>query len=157
VTIGATMMVAGDRLRRPQRHHRARAEGRIVAEWPGGRFISQSGAGHFSATSPFRPTWRQTGTGRSSTTSRRPREEQRLFAKGSLSDAERHKLRINIELDQAFDLLRRAGPSPNRAQADDAEAPAKRRRGLPGLIAASGMRKEILVEMAGIVFTRLVL
>lgn len=34
-------------------------------------------------------------------------EEQRLFAKGTLSDAERHKLqKINIELDQAFDLLR---------------------------------------------------
>jgi hypothetical protein len=34
-------------------------------------------------------------------------EEQRLFAKNALSDDERHKLqKINIELDQAFDLLR---------------------------------------------------
>ncbi|HET7714708.1 MAG TPA: DUF2630 family protein [Bauldia sp.] len=34
-------------------------------------------------------------------------EEQRLFAKNALSDEERHRLqKINIELDQAFDLLR---------------------------------------------------
>lgn len=34
-------------------------------------------------------------------------EEQRLFAKNALSDDERHRLqKINIELDQAFDLLR---------------------------------------------------
>ena len=34
-------------------------------------------------------------------------EEQRLYGKDALSDAERHKLqKINIELDQAFDLLR---------------------------------------------------
>ncbi len=34
-------------------------------------------------------------------------EEQRLFAKNALSDDERRKLHgINVELDQAFDLLR---------------------------------------------------
>jgi hypothetical protein len=34
-------------------------------------------------------------------------EEQRLYAKDALSDDERRKLqKINIELDQAFDLLR---------------------------------------------------
>ena len=34
-------------------------------------------------------------------------EEQRLFAKNALSDDERRKLqKINIEVDQAFDLLR---------------------------------------------------
>lgn len=50
-------------------------------------------------------------------------EEQRLFAKNALSDAERHKLqRINIELDQAFDLLRQRralrefGRNPDEAE-----------------------------------------
>ena len=50
-------------------------------------------------------------------------EEQRLFAKNALSDAERHKLqKINIELDQAFDLLRQRralrefGKNPDEAE-----------------------------------------
>jgi hypothetical protein len=50
-------------------------------------------------------------------------EEQRLFAKNALSDDERHKLqKINIELDQAFDLLRQRralreyGRNPDEAE-----------------------------------------
>ena len=50
-------------------------------------------------------------------------EEQRLYAKDALSDDERHKLqKINIELDQAFDLLRQRralreyGRNPDEAE-----------------------------------------
>ncbi len=50
-------------------------------------------------------------------------EEQRLFAKDALSDDERRKLqKINIELDQAFDLLRQRralrefGKNPDEAE-----------------------------------------
>ncbi len=50
-------------------------------------------------------------------------EEQALFAKNALSDDERHKLqKINIELDQAFDLLRQRralrefGRNPDEAE-----------------------------------------
>lgn len=50
-------------------------------------------------------------------------EEQRLFAQDTLSDAERHRLqKINIELDQAFDLLRQRralreyGRNPDEAE-----------------------------------------
>ena len=50
-------------------------------------------------------------------------EEQRLFAKNALSDDERRKLqKINIELDQAFDLLRQRralrefGRNPDEAE-----------------------------------------
>jgi len=50
-------------------------------------------------------------------------EEQQLFAKNALSDSERHKLqKINIELDQAFDLLRQRralrefGRNPDEAE-----------------------------------------
>jgi len=50
-------------------------------------------------------------------------EEQRLFGKNALSDDERRKLqKINIELDQAFDLLRQRralrefGRNPDEAE-----------------------------------------
>jgi hypothetical protein len=50
-------------------------------------------------------------------------EEQRLFARNALSDDERHRLqKINIELDQAFDLLRQRralreyGRNPDEAE-----------------------------------------
>ena len=50
-------------------------------------------------------------------------EEQHLFAKNALSDDERRKLqKINIELDQAFDLLRQRralrqyGRNPDEAE-----------------------------------------
>ena len=50
-------------------------------------------------------------------------EEQRLFARNALSDDERRKLqKINIELDQAFDLLRQRralreyGRNPDEAE-----------------------------------------
>ncbi len=50
-------------------------------------------------------------------------EEQRLFARNALSDDERRKLqKINIELDQAFDLLRQRralreyGRNPDQAE-----------------------------------------